>query len=88
MMSIEEARKREPYITGQDGSEVLWSPNTSVVDSITCLKQVYKEVQEMNPNFKMHFGSQFKDPVKGVKEVMTNQGDTFEYKHLINCAGL
>jgi len=57
MVNIEEARKKEPRLTGQDGSEVLWSPNTAVVDSLACLKQVYEEVQAMNPNFKLHFGS-------------------------------
>ena len=59
MMPIEEARKREPMLTGQDGSEVLYSPNTAVVDIHACLKSIHEEVTSVNPNFKFHFGSQF-----------------------------
>ena len=63
MMPIEEARKREPMLTGQDGSEVLYSPNTAVVDIHACLKSIHEEVSGVNPNFKVHFGSQFQNKV-------------------------
>ena len=62
MVAIEEARKREPMISGQDGSEVLHSPNTAVVDIHACLKHVYQECQDINPNFRAHFGADFLEP--------------------------
>lgn len=46
-------------ITGQDGSEVLFSPNTAVVDIHACLKSIHDEVEKVNPNFKIHFGEEF-----------------------------
>ena len=57
MMPIEEARKKEPLLTGQDGSEVLFSPNTAVVDIHASLKSIHDEVKDTNPNFKIHFGA-------------------------------
>ena len=51
MMPIEEARKIDAQITGQDGSEVLYSPNTAVVDIQACLRSVNHQVHEANPNY-------------------------------------
>ena len=86
-MPIEEARKNEPLLTGQDGSEVLYSPNTAVVDIHGCLKSIKEEVTSVNPNFKIHFGAEFLKQVDGKKEIVTKQGDVFEYKHMINSSG-
>ena len=61
LVPIEEARKKEPTITGQDGSICLWSPNTSVVDIHSCLRQLSKEIKDKNPNFEIQFGEQFKE---------------------------
>jgi hypothetical protein len=87
MMPIEEARKNEPLLTGQDGSEVLFSPNTAVVDIHACLKSIHQEVSDANPNFKVHFGTEFQNKVDGKKEIVTKQGEVFEYKHMINSSG-
>ena len=59
MMKIEEARKMDSNITGQDGSDTLFSPNTAVVDIHACLKSIHDEVEKVNPNFKIHFGEEF-----------------------------
>lgn len=86
-MHIDQARKNEPLITGQDGSEVLFSPNTAVVDIQACLNQIYKETQDVNPNFKVHFGAEFQQANAGKREIVTKSGETFEYKHMINSSG-
>ena len=59
MMPIEQARKFEPKITGEDGTEVLWSPNTAVVDIQACLASVDRETRGLNPNYKLHVGETF-----------------------------
>lgn len=59
MMHIDEARKREPRLTGQDGSEVLWSPNTAVVDIQACLRKTHELTQQENPNYEVFFGEEY-----------------------------
>jgi L-2-hydroxyglutarate oxidase len=87
MMHIDEARKIDPMITGQDGSEVLFSPNTAVVDIHACLRSVNQQVSDTNPNYKLHYGQHFLKQIPDKKEIVTASGDTFEYGHLINSTG-
>ena len=87
MVHIDEARAKDPMLTGQDGSEAMYSPNTAVVDPIACLHSLYKQVQDMNPNFKAHFGCELHEIADGKREITTKEGQVFEYKHLVNAAG-
>ena len=87
-MPIEQARKAEPMITGQDGSEVLWSPNTAVVNNMACLNQLQGEVQNMNPNFEVILDSEYLRNIQGKKQILTKKQEIIEYSHLVNCAGL
>mmetsp|Transcript_966 Transcript_966/g.1725 ORF Transcript_966/g.1725 Transcript_966/m.1725 type:complete len:191 (+) Transcript_966:386-958(+) len=87
MLKIEKARQMEPMLTGQDESMVLHSPNTAVVDIHACLATLNSQVSELNPNYEILFGEQFAKKVDGQKQIVTQNGTTIEYKHLINSAG-
>ena len=87
MIPIEEARKKEPRVTGQDGSTVLWSPNTAVVDIKACLDKVYELTRQENENFEAVFGAKFAEPVSGERKIKTACGQEIEYRHMVNTAG-
>jgi L-2-hydroxyglutarate oxidase LhgO len=85
MVSIEEARKKESRITGQDGSQALYSPNTAVVDIQACLRKLHSLCKDENPNYEAHYGASYKSWLGG-REIDSTIG-RISFKHLINCAG-
>jgi hypothetical protein len=66
LISNKEAREIDQYVRGY-GNEVIWSPHTSVVDTKAIMKYMVKEIEDLNPSFKIYKDTQY------IKKVMTNE---------------
>ena len=77
MISMKDAHKIDNMVRGY-GEEVIWSPHTSVIDTKLILNHMVKEIERINPNFKMLKGTQYLKLLKkeeGYNEVLTNNGE-------------
>ena len=58
LISMKEAKEIDKNATGY-GDKVIWSPHTSVIDTKVILNHMLKEIQNINPNFKIHKNTKY-----------------------------
>lgn len=58
IISRKEAESIDKYVRGY-GDQVIWSPNTSVIDTKLILEHMVKEIKGLNPNFKLHKNTKY-----------------------------
>jgi len=84
IINLKELKELEPEAFTPTG-RALYSPNTSVIDPLAILKNLYTELENLGVKIKCK--SIMKDANPDKNTVAVNNGEKYHYGTLINCTG-